>query len=320
MTKVTKRERILGGLWGSLVGDALGVPVEIRDRLSIQADPVIGMRGFGTHNQPPGTWSDDSSFLLCTVDSLAGGDFDSVDIAAKFERCYSEGLWTPYGKLFDIGSTTANAIRMMKSGTLPELAGGDGELSNGNGSLMRILPVCLRFHNKPSEVLLNYLHRASSLTHRHPRSLMACGFYGLIIRRILADDIGSDAYSNGLSEFKEFYGWGSRTLSEFNQFESLLTGDLYYRFEKEISSGGYVVDTLVASLWCLLTTSSFEEGVLKAVNLGGDTDTTGCVAGGLAGTYYGFKSIPQKWIRSLARHDEVELLFLKLTDLSNGPS
>ena len=100
---VSKRDRILGGLWGSLVGDALGVPVEFKDRATVQADPVKDMRGFGSHKQPPGTWSDDSSLLLCSADSLLHDEFDTEDMGKRFVSWHREELWTPHGRVFDIG-------------------------------------------------------------------------------------------------------------------------------------------------------------------------------------------------------------------------
>ena len=312
---ISKRERILGGLWGSLVGDALGVPVEFLDRASVQADPVNDMRGFGTHKQPVGTWSDDSSLLLCTADSLLRQEFNTQDIGKRFCDWYREGLWTPHGKVFDAGVTTVNALSRIATGVHVEFAGGDDQFNNGNGSLMRIVPVSLRFADYPTEDLLNRVHRASAITHRHARSQMACGFFTLVVRELLRDHDSLDAFANGLSAFRSFYEPDAWWAAEFDYFQLLLAGDLAKRPESEIASSGYVLHTLGASLWCLLTTSSFEECVLKAVNLGGDTDTTGCVAGGLAGVRYGVGAIRETWIRSLARHGEIEILFNRFAAL-----
>lgn len=311
----SKRQRILGGLWGSLVGEALGVPVEFKERAAVQADPVKDMRGFGSHKQPAGTWSDDSALLLCSVDSLLRHEFDTEDMGKRFVLWRKEELWTPHGKVFDIGSTTAHALNYIASGMRAETAGGADERSNGNGSLMRIIPVSLRFTNSPTKQLLDRVHRASAITHRHPRSQMACGLFTLIVRELLNGTNDADAFSNGSLNFRHFYESDPWWSAEFDYFQLLLARDFACRPESEIDSGVYVLHTLAASLWCLLTTSSFEECVLKAVNLGDDTDTTGCVAGGLAGVRYGFDAIPQKWIRSLARHDDVESLFGNLTQL-----
>src|SRR5436190_24212251 len=118
----TKRDRILGGLWGSLVGDALGVPVEFEDRASVQSDPVTHMRGFGSHNQPAGTWSDDSSLLLCSVDSLLHHDFDTEDMGKRFVQWYREELWTAHGKVFDVGVATSRALARISTGMRADVA------------------------------------------------------------------------------------------------------------------------------------------------------------------------------------------------------
>ena len=310
----SKHERILGGLWGSLVGDALGVPVEFKDRATVQADPVKNMRGFGSHQQPPGTWSDDSSLLLCSTDSLVRHEFDTDDMGKRFVSWYEEGLWTPHGKVFDVGVATSRALSRIAGGVRAEVAGGDDQFSNGNGSLMRIIPVSLRFADAPTRLLLDRVHRASAITHRHPRSQMACGFFTLVVQELLNGSIAAEAFTNALEAFWAHYQPEPWWSAELDYFQLLLAGDLTQRPESEIDSGGYVLHTLPASLWCLLTTANFQECVLKAVNLGSDTDTTGCVAGGLAGVYYGVSAIPKTWLQTLARHDEIESLFNRFAE------
>jgi ADP-ribosylglycohydrolase len=144
---------------------------------------------------------------------------------------------------------------------------------------------------------------------------LACGLYSLVIRELLAGVDANTAVAQALRSFRAFYEADAYWAVEVDSFQLLLAGDLGDRPESEIDSSGYVVHTLTASLWCLLTTSGFEECVLRAVNLGGDTDTTGCVAGGLAGVYYGLNAIPGKWLQALARRDEIESLFNDLAAL-----
>lgn len=300
-------ERMLGGLWGSLVGDALGVPVEFKSRFAVQENPVTDMCGFGTHDQPAGTWSDDSSLLLCTADSLLSNEFDTEDMGRRFVQWMNHGLWTAHGDVFDMGMATTEALMRIANGVTAEQAGGQSETSNGNGSLMRILPIALRCSRQPTTALLESLSRASAITHGHARSKMACGFFGLLIKNLLKGSSCDCAFKEARKEFLEVHSAND----EISHFRKLLEGDLRAQPEGIIVSTGYVIHTLTASLWCLLTTHSFEECVLKAVNLGGDTDTTGCVAGGLAGVHYGVKSIPEKWKRTLARHDDVDALFEK---------
>ena len=309
MSPITRQQRIIGGLWGAVAGDALGVPVEFKSRGEVQANPVTGMRGHGTHNQPPGTWSDDSSLLLCAADSLLHREFDMNDMGAHFVEWYKEGLWTPWNRVFDIGATTSEALARIATGVRAEMAGSDGQYSNGNGSLMRILPVAQRFAQLPTKDLLDRVHRASSITHRHIRSQMACGYYSLVVQSLLTGANAHEAFEYGRHAFLAFYDADPYWAVELDYFRLATASDLKARPESEIDSGGYVVHTLTASLWCLLTTDNYRDCVLKAVNLGGDTDTTGCVAGGLAGVAYGFHSIPPEWIRQLARHEELQQLF-----------
>ena len=107
---ISQRGRILGGLWGSLVGDALGVPVEFKDRATVQANPVTDMRENGTHHQPKGTWSDDGALILRTTDSLANHQFNLADMGERFVRWMNDGLWAVNGEVFDVGSTTSTAL------------------------------------------------------------------------------------------------------------------------------------------------------------------------------------------------------------------
>jgi ADP-ribosylglycohydrolase len=310
-TAISQRDRILGGLWGSLVGDALGVPVEFKDRATVQADPVTDMREYGTHRQPKGTWSDDGALILCTADSLANHEFGLADMGERFLRWMNNGLWTAWGEPFDVGIATSTALLRIANGTPADQAGGQDEHDNGNGSLMRILPVVLRFAAEPIELFADRVEKVSAITHSHDRARMACVFYGLVVRQLL---LGWQIRVALDSARVEFTGWYERSAS-FPHFRHILEDDLASLPEGEIVSTGYVLHTLHASLWCLLKTQSFQDCVLKAVNLSGDTDTTGCVAGGLAGVAYGMKSIPVDWIGQLARRADVDCLFQKFADV-----
>jgi ADP-ribosyl-[dinitrogen reductase] hydrolase len=313
MSAPSQDDRMAGALWGALVGDALGVPVEFMSREMVRKNPVTGMRGHGTHNQPAGTWSDDSSLLLSTVDSLAAcGKFDPVDLGKRFVRWERDAYWTPHGTVFDIGIATSRAISRLASRTPPEEAGGADVESNGNGSLMRILPIALWFRASPAADLATLAQRASSVTHRHPRSQMSCALFCLLVRELLAGTAPADALRTALHAFGRVYDQPP-FLAERRHFQMLERGNIAEAAERDIASSGYVIHTLTASIWCLLTSASFEETVLKAVNLGSDTDTTGTVAGGLAGALYGLQSIPAEWKNRLARHDDVASLFAKFS-------
>lgn len=299
--------RLLGGLWGGIVGDALGVPVEFTSRAARRVDPVKDLRSGGTWQQPLGTWSDDSSLALCSVESLIEG-FDTHDMGRRFVDWMRAERWTPWGRVFDIGRATHDALGRISGGTLAERAGGTEESSNGNGSLMRILPVALASHGEPVDVMLDRVDRASKITHAHPRSQMACGFHCLVARGLLSGADRPTSYEYAIHEFNIRYqnlNW----VKELEHFDRILSGGVADLPVSGVGSGGYVMETLTASLWCLLNSSGYSDSVLKAVNLGGDTDTTGCVTGGLAGIHFGLESIRKDWRKSLARAGDVDRLF-----------
>ncbi len=303
---------MLGGLWGAVVGDALGVPVEFKGRDARKGDPVTDMRGYGTFSLPPGSWSDDSSLMLCTAQGLLDG-FDTERIGDLFVNWFTAGLWTPHGQAFDVGRGTWQAISRMQLGTPAESAGGREESNNGNGSLMRILPVAFYSATMGDEEALRLAHRASAVTHGHPRSVIACGVYCLIVAALLDGMTPREAYLLTMEKAGRLYS-GPSFSEELVHFSRLLSGDIDALSEAAIESDGYVVHTLEASLWCLLTTDSYGSAVLKAVNLGWDTDTTAIVTGGLAGTHYGLEAVPRQWRDTLARKQEIEALFERFVD------
>jgi ADP-ribosylglycohydrolase len=181
---------------------------------------------------------------------------------------------------------------------------------------MRIMPVVLRFANDPIEDFARRVESVSAITHGHARSRMACVFFGLAVRQLLSGQPVQTAIFSARDEFAALY----RQSLEFPRFRYIMEDNLANLPEGEILSTGYTLHTLHASLWCLFTTQSFRDCVLKAVNLGFDTDTTGCVAGGLAGVAYGFKSIPSDWIKQLARKGDLDCLFQEFADLCEQTS
>ncbi len=303
--------KTLSGLMGLCVGDALGVPVEFTTRAERVNSPVTQMLGYGTWNQPPGTWSDDSSLTFCLAESLCRG-YSLDAIANSFWRWYKAGYWTPRGELFDIGQTTHEAIMRLKQGVAPHQAGGKVENSNGNGSLMRILPMAYCHKTLTFDELMARVHDVSAITHGHPRSQMACGIYISIAIALLEGVDLETAYIKGLNKSQHIYDQREFIL-ERPHFSRILSGKIAQIPVEEINSGGYVIDTLESSLWCLLNSSSYSETVLKAINLGGDTDTTAAVTGGLAGIYYGIENIPSQWVNQIARKQDIVNLSNRFT-------
>ena len=298
---------VKGMLLGLAVGDALGVPVEFESRRSLQANPVIGMRDGGSWGQPAGTWSDDTSLTVAAMESIARlGQIDYEDIMENFLSWYEHDKFTANDECFDIGNTTRAAIIRFSRKLLPATkCGAVEEDSNGNGSLMRILPATIYLFGTRGKIggdELGVIHKFSALTHGHIISRISCGIYSLIAAQLLSGKNISDAFRIGMNDAKKFYGFEN----EFKHFERLCDENFAALPEDKISSTGYVVHTLEAALWCLLNTDNYKSLALKAVNLGKDTDTTGAVAGGLAGIAYGVESIPAEWLGTLIRRDYLE--------------
>jgi ADP-ribosylglycohydrolase len=312
---MTLRDQILGGMLGLCVGDALGVPVEFRPREQLRENPVTDMTGFGTHYQPPGTWSDDSSLTFCLAESLCAG-YDIADIARRFLGWYDHAEWTPHGKVFDVGVGTGNAINRLRRGTAPVAAGGRDQDSNGNGSLMRTLPLAFYLAHSSSAERFKAACDVSCITHAHPRAQLACVIYVEMAVCLLEGLPPAAALAAMRRRVQTILADSEVTyIQETAAFRRTLDMPLADLDEVEIASSGYVVHTLDAALWCLLTSSSYRETVLKAVNLGADTDTTGAVAGGLAGLVYGVQAIPLPWRHALARKDDVTALCEHFADV-----
>lgn len=308
------KNTIKSGLFGLAVGDALGVPVEFQSRAYLKQNPVIEMFGFGTHHQPIGTWSDDSSLAFCLAESLCSG-YDLNEIARNFVKWYNAELWTPHGQVFDIGIATRHAILNVAKGHQPDLCGGFSEEDNGNGSLMRILPLVF-YLQKENDIAVVYqkVKEVSSITHAHFRSVFACFIYVIYCLEILKDKDKFEAYKSMQLVLSEFLKDKSFNPVEIGLFDRILKNDISKYEESEIHSSGYVLHSLEASIWCFLNSDSYRETVLKAVNLGQDTDTTSAIAGGLAGIYFGLDDIPQKWIDNLARTNDIKDLAERLSN------
>ena len=296
---------IKSALFGVAIGDALGLPVEFKSRETIIQKPVTDMIGYGTYNLPPGTFSDDSSMTFCLAEALTQ-DFDLNTIGQNFVKWYHDNFWTARGEVFDIGIATREAINRLAKGQQPEFAESTDASSNGNGSLMRILP--LLFYIKDLSISERYeiTKKVSSITHRHIRSVISCFYYLEFSREILLGKDKFEIYQKLQTEIPDFLNSRSINPHEISLFARLLNKDISELAEHEILSSGYVLHSLEASIWCLLTTDNYKDATLNAVNLGEDTDTTAAITGGLAGLLYGFDSIPKSWIEQLARKDDIE--------------
>lgn len=300
-------------LFGVAVGDALGVPVEFKSRQEIGKQPVTDMIGYGTHNKPAGTFSDDSSLTFCLAEAIASG-FSLESTARNFINWRYKNYWTADGEVFDIGITTQNAIDRLAKGTRPDLAGDFEEESNGNGSLMRILPLLVYIRDKPLNERYHLIKQVSSITHGHVRSVIACFYYLEFALGLLNGEEKFVVYNRLQRDVAKYLRSININRNEASLFDRLLIDRIDMIPEEQIQSSGYVLHTLEASIWCLLTTDNYKDAVLKAVNLGQDTDTTGAVTGGLAGLLYGYDSIPEHWLSQLARKDDIEDLAVRMSN------
>ncbi len=293
---------------GVAVGDALGVPVEFQRRGTFR---VTGMQGFGTHNQPPGTWSDDTSLTLALADGLLTDSLNLEGIARRFAEWHDKAAYTPHGKVFDVGGTTARAIERIKKGVPPERAGGAGERDNGNGSLMRIAPLTFYMSGmRKAEERFRIVKDVSSMTHAHEWSVAACYIYVEMLNYVRMGRAKDAAYEEMRGDFRRGVPFISK--ETLQKFDRILKDDIRALPESAIRSGGFVIDTLEAALWCFLNTDNYRDAVLRAVNLGDDTDTTGAVTGALAGLAYGLDGIPKEWRDQLAAYEEVRRIAVSM--------
>ena len=306
---------MLNGVMGVVVGDALGCPVQFLSREEVAAKPVTGMRGYGTFNLPEGSWTDDSSLTIALLDSLnRKGGVDLDDIMENFMKWLHEGEFTPYGHSYDIGQGTMQAINRYRRYRNAKKCGGDEEWNNGNGSLMRILPVCIYSSEMKSKGeftdgdAIEIIHAVGSLTHAHIRANIACGLYFFMVHQILnGSGTLKERLQEGLTKGFAFYEMFLVDKENLHFYDRLRDLDAFSELSADmIKSSGYVVDTLEAAVWSLITTDSFESALLKAVNLGKDTDTVGAVAGGLGGLFYGYDAIPQAWLDAIKRREWIE--------------
>ncbi|MFE3982470.1 MULTISPECIES: ADP-ribosylglycohydrolase family protein [unclassified Priestia] len=308
---MTLHKKVLSTILGGAVGDALGVPVEFKKRDSFR---ITTMTGYGTYNQPKGTWSDDTSLTMCLIDNLLEKQ-DEYDLMQKFANYWSYGYWTPYGEMFDIGIATSEAIRRYKSGLPKEEWGGSAEYDNGNGALMRIAPLAFTLRQEPSFIKRKEeIERIAHVTHRHMRSTLGCILYVELLIRLLDGDEPFEAYEKAVNLCQKQLR-DTEYETEFTAYERVLNLSLPNAARKEIGSTGYVVSSLEASLWSLLQSDDYKEAVLTAVNLGEDTDTIGFITGTMAGAYYQLDGIPKEWICQLAKKEELEKACKKFADI-----
>jgi ADP-ribosyl-[dinitrogen reductase] hydrolase len=296
------RERAIGALLGLAVGDALGTTLEFSARDS--QPRLTEIVGGGPFHLQPGEWTDDTSMALALADSLlACDDLDEHDLMTRFISWTDDGAYSSNGRCFDIGNTVSGALRRFQR-TGDPIAGSADPRSAGNGSLMRLAPVAIRYWNDPDK-LREVAARQSRTTHAAPEAVDAC----VAFAEVLADAIGGRPRSEVLS---------SRAGDWAGRISEIMDGSWRGKSRSEIQSSGYVAHSLEAALWCVARTGSFEEAIILAANLSGDADTTAAITGQLAGALYGYQGIPRRWLGQLTGQGMIFGLARQLVDRTSA--
>ncbi len=293
------REHYRGCLLGLATGDALGTTLEFHAPGSFQ--PITDIVGGGPFNLKPGQWTDDTSMALCLAESLIEcRGFDPVDQLKRYVRWWREGYLSSTGRCFDIGITTAAALRRFEATGKPYCGSTDRNAA-GNGSIMRLAPVPLFFARDPQKAIERSAE-SSRTTHGSPEAVDACRYLGGLITGAVNGASKEDLLSTNYSPVPDH--WTNQPLAP--AIAEVAAGSFKRREPPEIKGSGYVVRSLEAALWAFSKTESFRDGCLLAVNLGDDADTTGAVYGQLAGAFYGEHQIPAEWLSKLALRKLIE--------------
>jgi ADP-ribosyl-[dinitrogen reductase] hydrolase len=303
------RDRYVGSLIGLATGDALGTTLEFKKPGTFT--PLTDMTGGGPFALEPGQWTDDTSMAMCLAESLTErGRFDAEDQMKRYKKWRDKGHWSSTGKCFDIGNTTRDAIDDF-SESHDAWAGTTDENTAGNGSLMRVAPVAL-FFAKDAEKAIRKAGDSSRTTHGRAVAVDACRYMTGLILGALKGLPKETLFAPNFSPVPGL--WDREPLHP--AIAAIANGSFLVKKPPQIRGTGYVVDSLEAALWAFASTRDFESGVLAAVNLGDDADTTGAVYGQLAGAWYGVEAIPKKWREKLTRVKDIEAMALRLLETS----
>lgn len=319
------RNAVKGGLLGLAVGDALGVPVEFLDRETVRNINITEMVGVEDNLPfrsrwgqliPAGSWSDDTSMTVAAIDAIVRdkGRINYDHIMDSFIEWWYGGKYTSLGEPFGLGGVVGKALEKYQRGVSASGCGGTGFKDNGNGSLMRILPFSLycAANDFNEEETVEFINKASSITHAHEISRMACVIYTDFLRCLINTGDPQSAHRHICSkDYSKYFSDGSA-----EQFSGLLRPDFRSISADSISeNNGYVVPTLESAIYSVINTDNYEDAAETAINMGYDTDTVGAVAGSLAGILYGYDNIPERWLNKLRKREELEKLADSYSDV-----
>jgi ADP-ribosyl-[dinitrogen reductase] hydrolase len=299
---MNKAERFEGCLLGLACGDAVGTTVEFRPRGSFA--PITDMTGGGPFRLKRGQWTDDTSMALCIATSLVERrTFDARDIMERFCRWMDDGYLSSNGTCFDIGGTVSDALTRYRN-TGHVYAGSEDPYSAGNGCLMRLAPIPM-FHHTDPVAAIEKSAASSRLTHGAQECVEATRLFGAMLVRALKG-----------AQKDEILVRDRLPTGVCTSIDAIAAGSYLRKCEEDIRGSGYVVDSLEAALWCFVNTSSFEDAILRATNLGQDADTTAAICGQIAGAHYGVRGIPPRWLDWLTMKDEIRDLAGKLANIA----
>ncbi len=285
-------DRSRGCLVGLAVGDAIGTTLEFRPPGTFK--PLTDMVGGGHFCLKKGHWTDDTSMALCLGHSLVEcSGFDAQDQMERYCNWMDNGYMSSIGSCFDVGITVSSALRRFQKTGEP-FAGSKAKWSSGNGSIMRLAPIPIFYHQHPNQAVY-YGGESSRTTHGAPLCVDACRYLSLLLASLIN---GGDKSSFNSINYTP----------ETDEISQIKAGAFIEKSYQELTGSGYVVESLESALWCFLHTESFEACVLDAANLGNDADTTAAIAGQLAGAYYGYSHIRPDWRGALYMHNEITAL------------
>ena len=309
-------KKYIDGLMGFVIGDAMGVPLETKSREYLLNNPVTKMTGNGTHSVPEGTWSDDTSMLISTIDSInAKCDIDYKDIADKLLLWKNHADYTPFKEVFGIGNVTKEALEYYDihrdENINPCECGIKDESAITNEPLTRVIPIAYYAIEKKLKdfEILDIVKKMTTITHNNETCIMGCYIFVRLLIFLLNEKDKFSAYS--MTKCVDYSMFTEETIDKYSR---LIKEDIGKLNVDEIKSSSYIVDTLEAAIWVMLKSENYKEAIIGSINLGGDTDSIGAITGTLAGIIYGYDNLPENWLSKIARGEYLLDIFEEFSE------
>lgn len=297
------KDRVKGALIGLACGDAVGTTLEFETRGTFE--PINDMVGGGPFDLEPGQWTDDMSMAMCLGHSLIyKHGFDPIDQMNRYCNWYQYGYMSSNGECFDIGVTVSSALRKYLE-TGDPFSGPVDEFSSGNGSIMRLAPIPMYFHNRLQECV-EYAGDSSRTTHGSAECIDSCRLFSTYIHKAFTANSKEEVFNAGGNE------------PNTEKVRAISSMDFMKLSYEDLTGSGYVIESLESALWCFVNSSSFEDAILLAANIGNDADTTAAVCGQISGAFYGASGVPAKWKEKLTMSQEIDALADELYEEGRG--